>query len=206
MSIEVVQVPTIPSLGTLLGTAIPNNIINSINLSLGKTSNQFKKISNVVEKGRNEFFNKIIKPLKAVKSKFDKLDFRSNQMKKFKLIESTEDLLNIPLSMHMPILLFKPIRNLLEQGRINGYGYNPEFLPKEDYYDRLINNGKVKDLSSSLKKIDNKYYTEFKWIFKSEDPDLSDEDLDIIHQTRKYLKELLETSKIDPTSPLELRG
>ena len=115
-------------------------------------------------------------------------------------ITSIDAVRDIPPCMKLPIVTYEPIRQLLEAGRINGFGIDPRFLPDEDIYGRLINNGKVL-IDKNTKDV------EFAWHWKSDDPVLTDNDIEAIEQTRGWIDNWLYNemkpggSYIDPTDP-----
>jgi len=112
-------------------------------------------------------------------------------------IQSIDDLYNVAPCMQEAIVMYRPVRELLEDGRISGYGINPSNLPDEDVYDRLINNGKT---DTTTKK-------ELEWYWRTDDPKLTEADLEAIEQTRGWIDRfLLEQMEVggdwkDPTDP-----
>ena len=114
----------------------------------------------------------------------------------FRPIECEEDLYNVAPCMQEAIITYEPIRQLIEDGRIYGYGVKPENLPEEDVYGRLINNGKVKTDSKELE-----------WMWKTDDPQLTETDLEAIEQTRGWIDAYLtmqmqpDGDYKDPTDP-----
>ncbi len=119
-------------------------------------------------------------------------------------IQCEEDLRYIAPSMQLPILLYPPIRQLFEADRIEGYGFEKENLPEEDFYGRLIHNGEVHFLPSY---VGEEVSDEFTWEFNGSDPELSFEQLDAIESSRAYLDSWLAAqlgpkgARKDPTNP-----
>lgn len=113
-------------------------------------------------------------------------------------ITSVEAVQNIPPCMKLPFVMYDPIRTLLQDGRIDGFGIDPRFLLEEDVYGRLINNGKV-DISAGDK--------EFIWLWRTDDPKVTEEDLEAVEATRGWidrwlLKEMQPGGTYrDPTDP-----
>ena len=109
----------------------------------------------------------------------------------------------VPPCMKLPIVTYAPVRTLLEAGRISGFGIDPRFLPDEDVYGRLIDNGKVR-IDKKTKEV------EFSWHWQTDDPRLTDGDLEAIEQTREWIDNWLYNemkpggSYIDPTDPENL--
>ena len=112
-------------------------------------------------------------------------------------ITCTDDMYVVAPCMQEAIVLYRPVRELLEDGRISGYGINPANLPEEDVYGRLINNGKT----------DTDSKKELEWYWRTDDPKLSEADLEAIEKTRGWIDRfLLEQMEVggdwkDPTDP-----
>jgi hypothetical protein len=185
----------VPTPGALLGTTGTNELIDTINNGLGMASNFFGSIHDVFSKGRQLFIQNNIEPIRQIgrtlKQAANKL-LRNDVI--YAMVEE-KDYQYVPPSMQLPILLYEPIRQLHKQGRVHGFGYDPMSLPEEDAYGRLINNGSA-DLHTDVNK-DGEF--DLKWVWCTEDPDLSFEELDYIEQTRYYLDEIISQKKFDPT-------
>ena len=208
MKITVLDVDTVPTLGNILGTSVDSFIVDSINNAIQTTTSAVSNISSFIEDARKKFINNIVEPIKKNFGIYKKINL--DDVNKILPIISEEDLFNIPPAMHLPILMYEPIKELLKQERIEGWGYEYNNLPKEDVYGRLIDNGKIEDVMTNLKeeKIgkETKHYIEFNYKWNSEDPDLDFDEIDYIEQTRKFLDEFLKSSRLDPTNPAKLRG
>lgn len=113
-------------------------------------------------------------------------------------ITSEEQLNDVPPIMQLPIVTYAPVRQLLEAGRIDGYSIDPRFLPDEDVYGRLCNNGRVDTFEPK---------EEVTWCWRSDDPELTDEDIEAIDATRGFIDRwLVEQMRPggafkDPTDP-----
>jgi len=213
MNIMTLQCNVIPTIGSFLNTAVPQEILNSISSVASTNVSLPPNIAEFIEAGRQKFINDIINPLKETLGIVrKKINIQLDDANTIRPLTSLEDLINPPPVMILPIVTFKPIRKLLEEGRIDGYGINPQYLPEEDVYDRLINNGKVDDILNSLLPKKNKetdeteYYIIHRNVITSEDPDLTFEELDAIEETREFLLEVLRTTQVDPTNPSKMRG
>ena len=211
MNIATLQCNVIPTIGSFLNTTVPQEILNSISSTMTPVTSLPSNIAQFIEKGKQKFINEIINPLKQTLGLVkNKINVHLDDSNTIRVLSSLEDLLNPPPAMILPIVTFKPIRKLLEDGRVDGYGINAQHLPDEDVYDRLINNGKVDDVLDNLfpRKLENgetEYYIMNKNMFTSEDPDLTFEELDAIEETREFLLEVLRTTQVDPTNPSKLR-
>ena len=203
MNIRVIDMTVQPTLGNLIGTMVPDEIISNINSKLQNIGNNAMSVYNYISEEGKKFISKIVNPIKQQAKMISSAILEHADV--IKPITCEKDLENIPMAMHLPIVLYKPVRDLLEQGRIFGFGIDPSYLG-EDYYGRLIDNGKVEDVLNNLIKEDDKYYVEFNYKFKSTDPDLEIEELEFIEETRNYLDKILKETKLDPTDYPNLRG
>jgi len=203
VNIRVIDMTVQPTLGNLIGTMVPDEIISNINSKLQNIGNNAMSVYNYISEEGKKFISKIVNPIKQQAKMISSAILEHADV--IKPITCEKDLENIPMAMHLPIVLYKPVRDLLEQGRIFGFGIDPSYLG-EDYYGRLIDNGKVEDVLNNLIKEDDKYYVEFNYKFKSTDPDLEIEELEFIEETRNYLDKILKETKLDPTDYPNLRG
>lgn len=101
------------------------------------------------------------------------------------------DMTNISPVNHLNIMTYAPIRTLMEQGRIEGFGYDPESIP-EDMIGLKLNNGK------SYIEDDGSYH---KQIYRYSDmPRYSEEELRIFEHQRRMLDLCLQDTNFDPTN------
>jgi len=120
----------------------------------------------------------------------------------FRPLWNVEELKSTPFCMQLPILYFEPVRELLESGRVHGYGYSPTDIVGEDKWGRLIANGTI-DHTTKRDENGNHIITE---IYMSGDPVLSSDELDAIDDTRRFIADLIRTTDIDPTNVEFVRG
>jgi len=194
-----------PSIGMVLGSVGSAEIINEINEQMNN-SHFFNQDEDIFANKRKEFIDSLIKPINenVLKLKNVLNEVQNPNENKIRPLISEEDFKNVPPCMHLPILTYTPIKKLLNKGRIYGFGYDAENINKqEDVYDRLINNGKVDNISSDT--LPDNGYIYHEEIIKSEDPILSFDELDMIEETRKFIDKLLKKKK-DPTDFLNPIG
>lgn len=192
------QLSMVPSLGAMLGSVHSNDVLDRLNMASGggvifgqpgdplreryqnlraQLANSLMLADRIVERTRQVIFE----PERMVP------------------ITCVDDLYNVPQVMQLPILMYEPVRTLLEEGRISGYDIDPKNLPDEDVYGRLINNGKVE--------LGQDKDGEFVWLWRTDDPVLTDADLEAIEATRGWIDSwLLNEMKPggdyrDPTDP-----
>lgn len=190
--IVVSQGSPFPTLGAFIGTHVNDDVFDSINRSGHK--NFFGSELDLL---RNDFFNKYVAPANRMAIELSKTVNALINPDRIRILESIEDFRSIPMSMEMPILLFPPIRQAVEEGRMWGFGYDPSTLPTEDVYGRLIDNFSCDNVELAM---DDKGYYPIEATFWSDDPELSDDELTAIERTREYImKNILSKTKRDPT-------
>lgn len=120
----------------------------------------------------------------------------------FQVIDSREALEHVPPCMYIPLLTHAPLRKLLEEGRIGGWGVKPEELPEEDVAGRMMNNGRFDTMNKEWM---NDPEAGVSYVFKTGDPDYTIEQLNMIETSRWFIDEFLEQSlgpngdNVDPT-------
>lgn len=127
----------------------------------------------------------------------------------FQYISCVEDLERVPPCMYVPLLTHAPMRKLLEEGRISGWGVNIGELPEEDICGRLINNGRIDTADEEWRKDKERGVS---YIFKSDDPDYTIEQLNMIETSRAFIDSYLEEQlgpggdNLDPTDLPNVMG
>lgn len=187
MNLTIAQFDRIPSIGALLGTQGQKEILDQINASYGSSS-FFGSSEDPFANQHNYFINKIVEPIRMVASQF-KQQFKEMLNKNENVIRpiiSVKDLENgIPECMWDAICLHPVIRNFGEQHRVDLFGMDTKYFPKENVYERLIHNGETTFTFDELKKNNGEYTVEFE--YRSTDPDLSDDDLECINDTYNFI-------------------
>lgn len=184
-----------PSPGALLGTTGTNELVQQINNNLGMSSQFFGSVDDIFAKGRQAFVQNIVEPIRQVGHTIKGVTNKLLRNDVIMPLIQEDDFEYIPPTMHMPILMYEPVRQLHDQGRVHGFGYDPANMPTEDVYGRLIDNGVV-DLDTDMEE-DGSITFCHEW--DTDDPDLSFEELNYIEQTRMYLDEIIQQRKFDPT-------
>lgn len=200
------EVGITPPLGSLLGTSVSSDVLGYLNNEYGNQSgvifgqpgdpnaDRFQHMMQLIS-------NQLVRTEEVIKSVaapvLDPL--------RIQRITSEHGLYNTPVSMQLPILMCEPVRQLFMDDRIDGYGFNKEYLPKEDVFGRLINNGLIV--------YDPDYYPDGKLPefaieeHVSTDPNLTFDELDDIEATRDWVvgwlrREMAEGGQMrDPTDP-----
>lgn len=188
-----------PSLGSLIGSRVSNEVFDSINKA-GFTSFFGSEFDHMTE----SFFERHVKPMDDLNLELSKTVNLILNPDKFRILNTLDDFKSIPSCMELPILMFEPIRQGVMEGRLSGFGYDPSTLPDEDDFGRLIDNFTCEDVEEVS---DNDGYFKLTGTMYSDDPDLSDDDLYAIRKTREYIRDvILRNTDRDPTDILVSRG
>lgn len=202
------------SLGMLCGNVSHSDCLKQIAQNFGYNTSYFGSNDDPSKNVYSHFRQVAIQPYEQVHQCLQQANAIMDRPDAFRPITSLEELKEgPPPCMWIPILMHPPIMELLKDEKICGYGYDPQSFPDvdPDPYGRLINNGTallINDTSVFGDKEDPDVF----WVeevYNSYDPKISDEELDALEKTRKYLDKFLEgedTKYLDPTNPFELRG
>ena len=195
-----------PSLSSLLGTNASSDVLTYLNNQYGSQGGViFGQPGDPLADSFNNLMNVVTQQLVQTDQIVQDTVTAVEQPYMIRAITSEEQLYHTPVSMQLPILMYAPVRKLFEEDRIYGYGYDKTCLPDEDVFGRLIDNGSVVFNPDHYedKKIPE-YITE-EW--KTDDPILSEEELEDIEKTRafvmRYLQEQMKEGgdMRDPTDP-----
>lgn len=108
---------------------------------------------------------------------------------KFIVIDSQEALEHVPQCMQIPILSYAPVRKLFEDGAIKGWDIPWTDLPEEDVYARMIEYGRFHSDNEEWMKDKDKGVV---FGFRTGDPNLTREQLNMIESSREFIDEWLE--------------
>lgn len=188
-----------PGLSSFIGSAGTDALLADINKDL--SNNQFfGSIDDIMSVGRQMFITNNIEPIRASENSIKNLVGMFEYNDVYRDITTEEDLQHIPACMHDSILRYKPVKKLFDEARIFGFGW--DHVPEEDCYGRLIQNGFVEDVEAVM---NTKGEFDLEYSFKSDDPELSFEELECIRVTREYIDYILNETDIDPTDAPNLR-
>ena len=191
------------SAGSLLGTSGTTALLNSINESLGGSS-FFGTVRDTYRDIGNIFVENIVRPIQQATHTMSNMVNLLLNPDTFRIITDPDQLRAIPPCMQESIVTYAPIRKLLEQGRIGGFGYDPEYLPVEDVWGRLINNGTCPDVLQAYDKEEQCIHLNHRWT--SLDPEHEISDIEAVEITRSFISRILKTTKLDPTDWPSERG
>lgn len=195
------------NLGSLLGAQGHADLLRQINQNAGCGS-FFGSMDDPFREGFKAFTATVIEPIRqaglAVADTVDKLIHTD----RYRPITNIDELTKgIPPCMWYGIVHHEPIRELLVDGTIDGFGINPNKLVDEDPYANICKSGDSGWLTT--KDLGDKGEYSVEYIYDSTEPELTPEEAMCLSETRDYFTEFLRdplTKFIDPTDYPNLRG
>lgn len=191
---------SILSLGSILGTTGQRDLLQSINSRCGGGA-FFGSAADPFREGYRMFMDTVVNPIRNASMVLQNTANALLKPDRIRPIDSVECLREgIPSAMHLPILYHPPVRRLLEEGRIEGFGYEAGWLNEEDPYSNALKSGYVELSLDTIGK--NGEYEE---IFYEDtyNPVLTDSEVDAIRRSREFLDRFFndpDTKHIDPTA------
>jgi len=198
-TINISSAGRMPSLGMLIGTRASSEVFNTIN-SRGHTS----LFGSDYDHMHQDFYERHVRPMDSLNFEVSRTVNMIMNPDRYRILDTIESYKSIPSCMEMAILCFDPIRKGLMEGRFEGFGYNPDTLPEEDMYGRLIDNFTCEDVHAVA---DDEGYYDVHGTMYTDDLDLNDDDLYAIRRTREFIRDkILNGTDRDPTCILLPRG
>lgn len=188
-----------PSASFFMGPSSTVEITQEINASVGSTF-----IGNHHDEWDNAFFRHVVAPARQAMEQARYASASLGITDEWVPIETFDQLRALPPSMQLPVVMYGPVRKLLMDGRISGFGYIPESIPEENPYERLFNNGTIDNLGALPRDDQGNIPLEFNYEWHCTDPDLSIDQLFSGEALYATLKEWLAETDEDPTSPPNL--
>ena len=193
------------SLGSILGGNSQQDLLNQINRSAGGGS-FFGSMQDPIRTGYQLFMQQVVEPIRQSAMELKNIAIQLTNANVIRPIDSVEELVKgIPPCMQMPIVYYEPIRTMLNEDRIDGFGIDPKTLQVEDPYKDMVESGKYIIHTSTIK--DNKVEVTFK--SNTTDPDLTPEQVMDISITRDFIDRFLSddrTRHMDFTDYPSLHG
>lgn len=193
------------SLSSLLGVRGYQEVLQSINQTSG--GSYYGSESDPYREGFQNFITNVVEPVRqagmAIYNTARELIIRDE----IRCINSVAELKKgIPPKMQLPIVYYEPIRTMLDDGDIDGFGIDPSKLAKDDPYKELCEAGTVSFTAEELPD-DGSYVQEVVW--DSTWPDLTPEEAMNLQMTREFIDTFLKdevTKYLDPTNYPHLHG
>ena len=202
---QIISTDTFANLSSFLGSDGNSTITNMINKYCeekgGGTVFAMNSSQNVIDH-LNIFYERVLEPEKKANLQVQQ-SLSMMRLDAIRYITSVAELESgIPVSMHEAILTFPPVRELLNNGMISGWGIKPWDLHPEDRWGRLCNNGRVEELENynvgDAVRFISEYY--------GDDPIVSYDELRAVRYTREWIGEFLEKTNYDITSYPNKKG
>lgn len=186
MSLSIMQFDRVPSIGALLGTQGPREVLDLVNSKLGGSS-FFGSSADPFAEQQKFFIEKVVAPIRMIGQQFktqfsEMLNKHTNSIRPITSLHDLE--YGIPECMWLPIAMHPTIKKFGEQKRIDMFGIDSKSLPNENPYLRLINNGVDIDLAEYKKLGEDYMYTVE---IRTDDPEVTDEELDAIADTYDFI-------------------
>ena len=197
---------SMPSLGALMNTSASAEVLSNINARYGSTF-----FGERWEASRSAFMSYVVQPLYTSIEQLKAISGRMATSGQIIALDTPEAFEFVPEAMRIPLLCVPRMRELLDAGRIEGWGYLTEDLPMwhaSDYaggnpYQRLIDNGRVEGVEDHMDE-NGRYIVSYRT--NTDDPHLTQEDRDNLRISYQVLEQILDESSRDPTSYANLRG
>lgn len=182
------------SLGNLLGSNGSQELIQGINSRAG-TVNFFSNLEmDPFRNGFQNFMTQVVAPIREVGMVLQQTANKLFNKDVIRPITSVEELKKgIPPCMVEPIIYYAPIRQMLEEERIDGFGIDPKTLNEEDPYESVLASGYVDEIHSTT--LNKEGIVEMSFTEKSTDPELSHDDIDALRDTRKFIDAFMKDKK-----------
>lgn len=188
------------SLGAILGTSGSSELISNINQRCGSGS-FFGSMEDPFRTGYQAFMTKIVEPIRHVQQTLFSTAKSLFHKDVYRPIDSRKELeKGIPPCMQLGIVYYAPIRRMLEEESIDGFGIDIKTLREDDPFEPVLNSDYVELYSDVLRgKGDfDMYHYEY-----SDSPELSDDEIVALRKTREYIDRFIvddETQCFDFTS------
>ncbi len=188
------------SLGAILGTSGSSELISNINQRCGSGS-FFGSMEDPFRTGYQAFMTKIVEPIRHVQQTLFSTAKSLFHKDVYRPIDSRKELeKGIPPCMQLGIVYYAPIRRMLEEESIDGFGIDIKTLREDDPFEPVLNSDYVELHSDVLRgKGDfDMFHYEY-----SDSPELSDEEIVALRKTREYIDRFIvddETQCFDFTS------
>ena len=179
---------TAPGIGAFLGASQSVSILDDINRQWGNTSGVIFGLPGAGYDKKLADFQRLVSLTDQTVRQVQQVMSPDQLLSPYITVSSEEQLYYMPTAMQLPILLAPAVRPYWEANRIYGYGQDPElWRDVPDIYGRLLLNGQVEwhaaDTVDTIKPMLFEY--------ESCDPTLSEEELERIDQSRKFIENFL---------------
>lgn len=151
----------------------------------------------------SSFEDRFIRPLDLAARDLERVANRLVNPDKWRHLETIEDFMSIPPCMELMIVQTPSVRDALREGRVDGFGYDPDTLPDDDYYGRMADNYRCDNVR---KRMDEHGRYQVSARHKSTDADMDADTKHLVWKTRRAIDRIMSTTERDPTDITTLRG
>lgn len=188
--------------GALLGSSGAEPIAAAINASTG-AQNWFMSGQSRYAAAMAYFQQNIITPLAQVGAQLAQAVQAVVVIDEYRTFTGYEDFKRIPQCMQLGLVTDPRILELLRQGRVSGFGYDPDTLRTDDPFGQVINSGFICDVAAAPVN-EHGYVTITEQWNSYGDPTLTQDEKDALYEARRLMHQMLDTTAYDPTAyPME---
>lgn len=197
-----------PSIGGLFGHSASSSVIQEINSQLGSTY-----IGDIFSEVMVDFVDEVLAPSRDTALDIARATMSITKPNRIRALTTIDDFMDIPPVMQHMIACYKPVRELIKERRLFGFGIDPDDLPDEDPYEHIRESGYVRSVNAAIDRETGRFPITFEWHstdkhYSLEEKDYMVETMDAILLDGDYNSGsgiLAETDR-DPTSILNIRG
>ena len=172
------------SLGSLLGSSGQQDLINNLNAQCGGGS-FFGSINDPFRTGFESFMSTVIEPIRMVQQTLAATATQLLKPDRYRPIVNEKELENgIPPCMQLGIIYHAPIRQMLDEERIDGFGIDPKTLEDDDPFESILTSGHV-EIHSDFLGANGEYEVSYRE--NTTDPSLTTDEIESLRATREYI-------------------
>lgn len=206
MLVQTIQLDTnLVNVSSLLGVRGYQEVLQNINQNAG--GSYYGSESDPFRQGFQTFMTKVVEPIRNAGNMIYNAVSNFIVRDEIRPITNVNELAKgIPPKMQLPIIYYEPVRQMLDDGAIDGFGIDPSRLVKDDPYKDICESG-VCDVNIDTIDDNGNYTVEF--IHNSWDPDLTPDEAMALTLTREFIDKFLDdevTKYLDPTNYPALHG
>lgn len=202
----VTAIDSAPSFGAMFGSTGRRDAVNRLNERWSRGGDTYFGSADDPYADLYETWQRDIRDIaeRSTQIALDAIEEASPAGNMYRPVVSVEGLESVTLAMQAALLTHKPLRKLLDEDKIYGWGIDPSELPDEDPWERPLRNGTMvfEPGGPEADDPDRALHRDMIWYtWSSEDPPCSIDELNAISDSRMWIDEFLDETnhKIDPT-------
>ena len=182
------EIDNVPSLGAMIGNLHSSSVLDEINAKWSDNAVAFGLPSNPFGEGYKNFMQIVDHQINVTDKMVMQTTSAVYNPHTYRVVTDEDGLALMPPVMQPTILMMPVVCDLFRERKIWGWNWNPDSFPESDQFGRLISNGKAewdpRDPSTCPE-----YLT---WEFEQDDTQITDEMLEAVEKTRRWLSDWLE--------------